>query len=36
MTAQIRAAAEALGITLHDHIIVGRSQEQSFRASGLL
>jgi DNA repair protein RadC len=36
MTGQIRAAAEALGITLHDHIIVGRSQEQSFRASGLL
>jgi DNA repair protein RadC len=36
MTAQIRAAAEALGITLHDHIIIGKSQEQSFRAAGLL
>jgi DNA repair protein RadC len=36
MTAQIRAAADALGIALHDHIIVGKSQEQSFRAAGLL
>ena len=36
MTAQIRAAAEALGITLHDHIVIGKSREQSFRASGLL
>jgi DNA repair protein RadC len=36
MTAQIRAAAEALGLTLHDHIIIGKSREQSFRSSGLL
>jgi len=36
MTAQIRAAAEALGITLHDHIVIGKSREQSFRSSGLL
>jgi DNA repair protein RadC len=36
MTAQIRTAAEALGLTLHDHIIIGKSREQSFRASGML
>jgi DNA repair protein RadC len=36
MTEQVRAAAEALGLTLHDHIVVGRSREQSFRSAGLL
>ncbi len=36
MTEQIRTAAEALGLTLHDHIVIGRSREQSFRATGLL
>ncbi|RMD91421.1 MAG: DNA repair protein RadC [Alphaproteobacteria bacterium] len=36
MTRQIEAAAEALGLTLHDHIIIGRSRELSFRASGYL
>jgi DNA repair protein RadC len=36
MTAQIRSAAEALGLTLHDHIVIGKSREQSFRAAGLL
>ena len=36
MTAQIASAAEALGITLHDHIIVGKSTELSFQASGYL
>ena len=36
MTAQIRAAAEPLGITLHDHIVIGKSREQSFRSAGLL
>jgi len=36
MTRQIEAAADALGITLHDHIIVGKSQELSFRSAGLL
>jgi DNA repair protein RadC len=36
MTEQIRAAADALGITLHDHIVIGKSREQSFRATGLL
>jgi DNA repair protein RadC len=36
MTAQIRAAADALGIVLHDHIVIGKSREQSFRSAGLL
>jgi len=36
MTAQVAAAAEALGLTLHDHIIIGKSCELSFRAHGYL
>ena len=36
MTAQVSAAAEALGLTLHDHIIIGKSCELSFRAHGYL
>ncbi len=36
MTEQIRVAAEALAITLHDHLIVGRERELSFRAEGYL
>lgn len=36
VTAQINTAAEALGLTLHDHLIVGKSREVSFRALGYL
>ena len=36
MTKQIHAACNALGLTLHDHLIVGKSRELSFRAEGLL
>jgi DNA repair protein RadC len=36
MTEQIRAAAEALSITLHDHLIIGKERELSFRAQGYL
>lgn len=36
MTAQIDRAAQALGLTLHDHLIIGRERELSFRAEGLL
>ena len=36
MTRQIETAAGALSLTLHDHIIVGKSRELSFRAEGLL
>jgi len=36
MTAQIQNAATALGITLHDHLIVGKGRELSFRGAGYL
>lgn len=36
MTRQVIAAAIALGITLHDHVIIGKSAEISFRAAGYL
>ncbi len=36
MTDRIREASVALGITLHDHIIIGKSAELSFRAEGYL
>ena len=36
MTYKVRDAAEALGLVLHDHIIVGKSSEMSFRADGFL
>ena len=35
MTDQIDKAAKALGITVHDHLIIGKSCEVSFRAQGL-
>ncbi|MCR9150839.1 MAG: DNA repair protein RadC [Rhodobacteraceae bacterium] len=36
VTGQIQDAAQILGITLHDHIIVGRARESSLRALGYL
>ncbi|WP_093417314.1 RadC family protein [Tranquillimonas alkanivorans] len=36
MTAQVDAACQALGLTLHDHLIVGKNAELSFRSSGYL
>jgi len=36
MTEKVRAALEALEITLHDHLVIGRAREISFRDSGLL
>lgn len=36
MTFDIRAAAEALGIAIHDHVVVGRTREFSFRTHGYL
>ncbi len=36
MTKQIRSAAEALGITIHDHLVIGRKGHASFRSLGLL
>lgn len=36
MTARINDAASVLGITVHDHLVIGKGRETSFRASGLL
>lgn len=36
MTDQIQTAAQALGIVLHDHLVIGKGREVSFRAQGYL
>ncbi|WP_425093797.1 RadC family protein [Tropicimonas sp. S265A] len=36
MTYSIRDATEVLGITLHDHLVIGKSRQVSFRAQGYL
>jgi len=36
MTGRIVAAAEVMGIAVHDHLIIGKSRELSFRSEGLL
>ena len=36
MTTRIQQACDALGIALHDHLIVGKSREISFRSAGLI
>jgi DNA repair protein RadC len=36
MTVQVQDACAALGLTLHDHLIIGKERELSFRASGYL
>ena len=36
MTAQIERALDPLGITLHDHLVIGHNTEISFRSEGLL
>lgn len=36
MTQQILSACHALGLVLHDHLIIGKSRELSFRTEGLL
>ena len=36
MTYAIRDAAQVLGIVLHDHLIIGKATELSFRSQGLL
>jgi DNA repair protein RadC len=36
MTREIKTAAEALGIVLHDHVIIGNGRWLSFRREGLL
>ena len=36
MTEQVERACAALGLTLHDHLIVGKSRELSFKSEGYL
>lgn len=36
MTTRVAAACDALGLTLHDHLIIGKSRELSFRSAGYL
>ena len=36
MTAQVQDACQTLGIVLHDHLIIGKSRELSFRSQGYL
>jgi len=36
MTREIKAAAETLGIAIHDHLVIGRKGHASFRSLGLL
>lgn len=36
MTNQINKACDALGLVLHDHLIIGKSRELSFRSEGYL
>ncbi len=36
MTLQVQEAAQVLGLTLHDHLIIGKSREVSFRSMGYI
>jgi len=36
MTREVKAAVEAPGITIHDHLMIGRKGHASFRSLGLL
>jgi DNA repair protein RadC len=36
MTSQIQEASAVLGLTLHDHLIIGKGRELSFRSAGYL
>jgi DNA repair protein RadC len=36
MTADIVAAADTIGVTVHDHLVIGKACEISFRATGLI
>ncbi|MEL7117195.1 MAG: DNA repair protein RadC, partial [Pseudomonadota bacterium] len=36
MTIKVDEAAQVLGLTLHDHLIIGKSRELSFRSQGYL
>jgi DNA repair protein RadC len=36
MTREIRKPAEVLGVSIHDHLVIGRKGHASFRSLGLL
>lgn len=36
MTQEVKLAAQALGIVLHDHVVIGNGRQLSFRRQGLL
>ncbi len=36
MTTRVATACEAIGVRVHDHVIIGKSSESSFRSLGLL
>ena len=36
MTRKIEQALDAVGITLHDHVIIGKERDSSFRSMGLI
>ena len=36
MTREVKAAGEALGIAIHDHLVIGRKGHAGFRSLGLL
>jgi DNA repair protein RadC len=36
MTEQIDLACQAIGVTLHDHVVIGKGAEASFRSLGLI
>ena len=36
MTREVQAAAEVLGISLHDHLVIGRKGHASFKSLGLI
>ena len=36
MTREVRSAAEKLGISVHDHVVIGKGAYASFKALGLL
>jgi DNA repair protein RadC len=36
MTERIMVAADAVGVVVHDHLVIGKSSEVSFRSEGLI
>jgi DNA repair protein RadC len=36
MTRQVESAARSVGVTVHDHVVIGKARDASFRALGLL